>query len=327
MSLTTYNKKRDFKKTREPRGARSNQKRFRFVVQRHQASRLHYDFRLELGGALKSWAVPKGPSLNPSDKRLAMMVEDHPVDYISFKGTIPEGNYGAGTVEIWDNGTFTPLDDKHKPLTEAQALTAIKKGEIKFSLKGKKLQGEYVLVHIKNRDDNKKDNAWLLIKHKDDYAVNAVYSAEDEKDGSTEKRTVASIKYGRANKLSKFIKPMLASVTKIPFDDKDWLYEIKWDGYRAVAEWIDGKLKFYSRNGIDFSERFPSIAKELQKLKHNVILDGEIVLMNEKNLPDFQKLQYYENHLNYPLFYYVFDLLMLDNKETDQLPLFRRKNQ
>ena len=325
MSLVAYHKKRDFKNTREPKGTKSKHKKFRFVVQRHQASHLHYDFRLELGGVLKSWAVPKGPSLNPSDKRLAMMVEDHPVDYINFKGTIPKGNYGAGKVEIWDKGSFVPIDGKHQPLSEAQALAAIKKGEIKFELHGKKLQGEYVLVHIKNRNDDNKDNAWLMIKHKDEYAVNAVYSAEDEKEGPIEKRTVASIKYGRANKLTKFIKPMLASVTKMPFDDKDWLYEIKWDGYRAIAEWKDGKLKFYSRNGIDLSERFPSIAKELQKLKQNVILDGEIVLMNEKNLPDFQKLQYYENHLNYPLFYYVFDLLMLDDKETDQLPLTDRK--
>ncbi len=325
MSLATYHKKRDFKKTTEPKGSKDRQKKLRFVVQRHQASHLHYDFRLELGGVLKSWAVPKGPSLNPSDKRLAMMVEDHPVDYIGFKGTIPKGNYGAGTVEIWDNGAFIPIDGKHKSMSESAAISAIKKGEIKFNLQGKKLRGEYVLVHIKNRNDEKRDNAWLLIKHKDDYAVNAVYSAEDEKDGRIEKRTVASIKYGRANKLTKFIKPMLASVTKTPFDDKDWLYEIKWDGYRAMAEWKDEKLQFYSRNGIDFSERFPSIAKELQKLKHDVILDGEIVLMNEKNLPDFQKLQHYENHLNYPLLYYVFDLLMLNGKTTDQLPLTNRK--
>ena len=166
-TLATYNKKRDFKQTREPRGKKETQtgfkKEFRFVVQRHMASRLHYDFRLELGGVLKSWAVPKGPSLNPAQKRLAVMVEDHPVDYIDFKGTIPEGNYGAGIVQIWDKGTFTPVDPNHEPISEKQALENIKKGELKFSLKGKKLNGEFVLVKLKNDD-----KSWLLIKHKDE---------------------------------------------------------------------------------------------------------------------------------------------------------------
>ena len=142
MSLVTYNKKRDFKQTREPRGKKKAQRKFRFVVQRHQASHLHYDFRLELGGALKSWAVPKGPSLNPSTKRLAVMVEDHPVDYINFSGTIPKGNYGAGTVEVWDKGNFEPVGKKHETISEKEALLAIKKGELKFVLKGKKLTRE-----------------------------------------------------------------------------------------------------------------------------------------------------------------------------------------
>lgn len=320
MSLTTYHKKRNFKQTREPKGKSLRKKGFRFVVQRHDASHLHYDFRLELGGVLKSWAVPKGPSLNPSQKRLAVMVEDHPVDYITFKGVIPKGNYGAGTVQIWDNGTFVPVDEKHEPISETKALANIKKGEIKFLLKGKKLKGEFVLVRLKNDDKN-----WLMVKHKDDYAVNKIYSAEDEKNGVVQKKTVASIRHGKAKKITKFIKPMLASITKTAFDDKDWLFEIKWDGYRAITEIKKGEIKFYSRNGIDFSERFPSIVKELSKIKHDVILDGEIVLFNEKNLPDFQKLQHYENHLNYPLLYYVFDMLMLDGKSTTDLPLTDRK--
>jgi bifunctional non-homologous end joining protein LigD len=142
MSLVTYNKKRDFKQTAEPAGKKAGKNEFRFVVQRHQASHLHYDFRLELGGVLKSWAVPKGPSLNPSQKRLAVMVEDHPVSYIHFKGTIPAGNYGAGKVEIWDKGSFVAVNGKHEPLSEKEALRSLAKGELKFLLKGKRLKGE-----------------------------------------------------------------------------------------------------------------------------------------------------------------------------------------
>ena len=319
-SLALYNKKRNFNNTREPEGKKSANKASRFVVQRHQASHLHYDFRLELGGVLKSWAVPKGPSLNPSQKRLAMMVEDHPVDYITFKGTIPEGNYGAGTVEIWDNGQFVPVNEKHEPITEKQALEGIKKGELKFLLKGRKLKGEFVLVKLK-----KEEKSWLLIKHKDDHAVNVIYNAESEVDKIIPKKTVATARENKSKKVTGFIKPMLASIAKAPFDDKDWIFEIKWDGYRAIAELLKGKLRFYSRNGLDFSDRYPSIVQALRKIEHNVILDGEVVLLNDKNLPDFQKLQHYENHLNYPLLFYAFDLLELDGKKTEDLPLTDRK--
>src|SRR5438128_4833409 len=152
MTLATYKKKRDFRQTAEPEGEIGRQSKFRFVVQRHLASHLHYDFRLEMDGVLKSWAVPKGPSLNPSQKRLAVMVEDHPVDYIGFKGRIPEGNYGAGVVEIWDNGTFTPVNARHEPISEREALQNIEKGEIKVDLKGKRLNGEFVLVRLKGDD-------------------------------------------------------------------------------------------------------------------------------------------------------------------------------
>jgi bifunctional non-homologous end joining protein LigD len=321
MSLLTYNKKRNFKQTAEPAGKKKSANKFRFVVQRHEASHLHYDFRLELGGVLKSWAVPKGPSLNPATKRLAVMVEDHPVDYISFKGIIPAGNYGAGKVGIWDNGNFQPVNSRHEPVSEKEALQAINKGEIKFLLNGKKLKGEFVLVRLKNDEKN-----WLLIKHKDAYAVNTIYNAEDQAgNGKASSATVASIRHGKTKKIRSFIRPMLASVTKTPFDDPEWIFEIKWDGYRAIAEIEKGAVKFYSRNGIDFSERFPSIANALKKIKHTVILDGEIVLLNEKNLPDFQKLQDYENHLNYPLVFYVFDILELDGKKMENLPLADRK--
>jgi bifunctional non-homologous end joining protein LigD len=319
-SLSTYKQKRDFKQTREPKGEKTTKTGFRFVVQRHEASHLHYDFRLELGGVLKSWAVPKGPSLNPSQKRLAVMVEDHPVDYITFKGTIPEGNYGAGTVDIWDKGTFIPVDKDHNPISEKQALDNIKKGELKFELKGKKLKGEFVLVRFKT------DKNWLLIKHKDDNAVNTIYDAEEANESTTAPKTLGSIRSKKnREKLSDYIKPMLASIAESPFDSKDWVYEIKWDGYRAIAEWEKGKLRFYSRNGIDFTQRYPSITQALKKLGHDTIIDGEIVVMNEKALPDFQKLQHYESNLNFPLIYYVFDLLKLDGKSTEDLSLLDRK--
>lgn len=175
MALQDYNKKRKFDETSEPKGATKKSKsKLIFVVQRHAASRLHYDFRLEMDGVLKSWAVPKGPSLNPEDKRLAMMVEDHPYDYKDFEGNIPEGNYGAGQVEIWDSGTYEPLDETSKLSDEKELLKELKSGSLKFTLHGKKLKGEFALVKMKNAENN----AWLLIKHKDKFAKEE-YDAEE----------------------------------------------------------------------------------------------------------------------------------------------------
>ena len=173
MALTAYHKKRNFKATPEPKGKGSSRNLFRFVVQRHDATHLHYDFRLELGGVLKSWAVPKGPSMNPTDKRLAVMVEDHPVSYINFEGKIPEGNYGAGTVQVWDKGLFFPVDKNLEKISEKEALKSLDEGELKIFLKGKKIEGGFVLVRLKKDDKN-----WLLIKHKDEYAVNKKYDSE-----------------------------------------------------------------------------------------------------------------------------------------------------
>lgn len=179
MSLTTYNKKRDFKQTSEPSGKENNQQedeKLVFVIQRHKASRLHYDFRLEMDGVLKSWAVPKGPSLNPKDKRLAMMVEDHPYDYKDFTGVIPEGNYGAGIVEIWDSGTYTSLENKGNAKEDEKLLKAgLESGDFKFVLHGKKLKGEFVLVRLKDSDSK----SWLLIKHRDSFAVDEPYDSEE----------------------------------------------------------------------------------------------------------------------------------------------------
>lgn len=319
MSLSEYKKKRDFKKTKEPSGAVAKSKKFRFVIQRHEASRLHYDFRLELDGVLKSWAVPKGPSMNPLQKRLAVMVEDHPVEYISFSGDIPEGNYGAGHVDIWDKGTFQPVTPDHKPMDEKAALAALKKGDFKFALKGKKVKGEFVLVKLKNGEKN-----WLLIKHKDAHALNKVDNAEDNNSRNTNAPEAMAPK-SPARKLKAFISPMLATLTKTPFNDPEWIYEIKWDGYRAIAETGKSGNKFYSRNGLDFSGKFPTLFQSLQKIKEEAVLDGEIVLLNNKSLPDFQKLQDYENNLNQPLIYYVFDILSLKGKNLEHLPLIERK--
>jgi bifunctional non-homologous end joining protein LigD len=304
MSLSVYNKKRDFSKTREPAGKKAVDHKFRFVVQKHQATRLHYDFRLELDGVLKSWAVPKGPSMNPADKRLAVLVEDHPVTYIDFKGTIPEGNYGAGKVEIWDHGFFEPVNEKHEIISENEALKALKKGDLKVLLKGKKLTGEFVLVNMK-----KDEKTWLLIKHKDAAAAKAV----------------GSERHGKPGKLKQFIHPMLATAVKTPFVDSDWIFEIKWDGYRAISEINTKQISCYSRNGLDFTERFPSILEALKKLKEPAILDGEIVLLNNKGIPDFQKLQNYEVHQDLPLVYYVFDILEFNGKNIEDLPLTERK--
>jgi len=176
-ALEKYNEKRDFKQTAEPEGkVKKNSSTLRFVIQRHAASHLHYDFRLEMEGVLKSWAVPKGPSLNPHDKRLAMMVEDHPYDYRTFEGSIPEGNYGAGQVEIWDEGTYDSLNAKDDENKEKVLLKELKSGSLKIILKGKKLKGEFALVKIKNSEQG---NAWLLIKHNDKYAIESEYDAEE----------------------------------------------------------------------------------------------------------------------------------------------------
>jgi len=180
MSLSEYHKKRNFADSPEPKGkTKEDVTGSAFVVQRHKASRLHYDFRLEVNGVLKSWAIPKGPSMNPGDKRLAMMVEDHPYDYKDFEGIIPEGNYGGGIVEIWDKGTYTDLEEDAKEKSENNIEKAIAEGNIKFHMYGRKLRGEFALVKIRQKD-NVEDNSWLLIKHKDEFAVSEPYSSEEQ---------------------------------------------------------------------------------------------------------------------------------------------------
>ena len=203
MGLSTYKQKRSFNKTPEPTGGKSKAKELIFVVQKHDASRLHYDFRLEMEGVLKSWAVPKGPSLDPSVKRLAMMVEDHPMDYRDFEGIIPEGNYGAGTVIVWDTGTYHPIEEfPDKKSQEKHLLGSLHKGDLKFVLKGKKLKGEFVLVHTKGMGEN----SWLLIKHKDKYASKEDITEKDKsvQSGKTiEKIAASSKKVWQSNRQAK----------------------------------------------------------------------------------------------------------------------------
>ena len=204
MGLTVYNKKRNFQETSEPEGkVKKSVSNLIFVVQRHKASRLHYDFRLELDGVLKSWAVPKGPSMNPKDKRLAMMVEDHPYDYKDFEGEIPEGNYGAGIVEIWDNGTYSDIENSPREEAEKNLRAGLKSGDFKFRLFGKKLKGEFVLVKLKGKDDN----SWLLIKHRDEYATDEDYNSEEQtKENSPIDKWLAENKKTSKKKRSKATK-------------------------------------------------------------------------------------------------------------------------
>jgi len=371
MSLTKYRAKRDLKKTPEPSGgATKKDGPLIFVVQRHKASHLHYDFRLEVRGVLKSWAVPKGPSLDPADKRLAMMVEDHPYDYKDFKGVIPEGNYGAGIVEIWDHGTYTPLGLPKGKDAETALMHGIKSGSVKVVLKGRKLKGEFALVRMKKAGEK----AWLLIKHRDEYAVDG-YDSETETPKSSpinkalakqekhvKKRTVgpktsakkkptndgpstkkkstqrasasankASARrvqlpgLAHASKIKNGVKPMLATLGEESFDDDEWLFEIKWDGYRAVAETNGKNTRLYSRNGLSFLDAFPAVAKDLQTIKKKMILDGEVIAVNEHGHPDFQLLQHAAKEPSTAIAYQVFDIIELDGKDLSDLPLLERK--
>jgi bifunctional non-homologous end joining protein LigD len=333
-ALATYKKKRRFNETPEPEGSGKAHKnhKLQYVIQRHDASHLHYDFRLEVNGVLKSWAVPKGPSLNPADKRLAVQVEDHPLAYGKFEGEIPEGNYGAGTVAIWDKGTYEPEEADGKDIEEAIDRD-IEKGSLKFMLHGGKLNGSFALVRMKNG----KGNNWLLIKHDDEYAIRKPYDPDAAqattrtKSRRKEKRAIKaaaappSVRSGKNEKLKQTITPMMAQLDDKPFDNDNWIFEIKWDGYRAVAEVGDTPVRLYSRNGLSFEALYPRIFEALQKIKKEAVLDGEIVVMDKDDRPSFQKLQQYGENPTLPLLYYVFDCLSYQGKDITDLPLLERK--
>lgn len=334
MSLETYKKKRDFKSTPEPDSeARVRQSVPTFVVHRHDASHLHYDFRLEMEGVLKSWAIPKGPSMAAGDRRLAVMVEDHPLSYGQFYGEIPKGNYGAGMVEIWDEGTYMPVEgtgDMDKNL-----LAQLNKGHIKFVINGHYLKGAFSLIRT-NREG--KEDEWLLIKKKDEYALKSfdiesllpVKSLERGnitvvEDVPSNRETNAMDQQEKTTIPPPDIKPMLARLSPEVIDEPDWLYEMKYDGYRLISKIYNGNPEMISRNGNSFNAAYKVLEQELQKVKENVILDGEIVVENKNGVSDFQLLQNYRTTQQGNLKYYVFDILYLNGHLITDFPLVKRK--
>lgn len=336
MGLKKYHAKRDFSKTTEPKGKVTHSQKNLFVIQKHAASHLHYDFRIELEGVLKSWAVPKGPCLDPSVKRLSIHVEDHPIDYGKFEGIIPKGEYGGGTVMLWDEGIWVP-EDKNP-------LAAYHKGYLTFTLKAKKLKGRFSLIKFKKDDDK----SWFLIKSKDKYArplkefditvakPNSVLSGESLQEITEDYSAIwtqQGLKKSKAPKLElpiaafpKKIQPQLATLVNEPPNGKEWFHEIKFDGYRMLAFINKGKVKLLSRNQKDWTNKFNNVVKELSKLKSNLILDGEIVLLDKNNKSDFQTLQNsLDDNKEHPYVYYIFDLLYFDQYNLTSLPLKKRK--
>ena len=379
------------------------------MVQKHRATRLHYDFRLEMDGVLKSWAVPKGPSLDPADKRLAMQVEDHPVSYFDFEGLIPEGNYGAGTVMVWEMGKWEPLspqpvNGKYIAGTDAEAEAMLQKGDLKFRLYGKKLNGDFALIRMKSRRPGSKGTEWLLIKKSDDYAVSG-YDIEKYGTSVLSKKTMAqiagdedaaqwkssrpasggklkaawladtlanldkkaqkpkpaktagrtpqrgakkkkeiSVTTGLADDLSgaerkampAMINPMHATPVDEPFNDPDWLFEIKWDGYRAISFIEDGKVRLVSRNQNDLTGQFSELS-ELTKLvkAKSAVIDGEVVALDEKGRSSFSLMQQrtgirshgrrVAGRADVPIAYYVFDLIYVDGYDLHRVSLEGRK--
>ncbi len=328
MALKEYKRKRNFKRTPEPVGGSGSKSSLIFVVQKHHASHLHYDFRLELDGVLKSWAVPKGPSLNPADKRLAMQVEDHPYDYKDFEGTIPKGNYGAGDVIVWDTGTYESIDGDERSLR-----TGLRSGNMKFVLHGDKLRGEFALVRTKRPGDTS-GRQWLLIKKDDAHASTrdirendaSVLSAQRLADsGPIQLQKAKKSKKTKPLKVSRAdLAPMLATLTDGPFDDPDWVFEVKWDGYRAIAKIENGSVSLYSRNGIDVTKKYAPISEGLRDIGHSALIDGELVMLDKEGRPRFQLMQNYEEQAG-TLVYYAFDLLFLDGKDLRDLSLLERK--
>ena len=356
--LERYRDKRDFEKTPEPApGAKaSDEGPLTFVVQKHAASRLHYDFRLEIDGVLKSWPIPKGPSLNPDDKRLAVMVEDHPLDYGPFEGVIPKGQYGAGQVIVWDAGTYSPdeddklsFHDRHE--ADRRMQEGLAKGKVSILLRGRKLRGSWTLVKTKRAE-----NEWLLIKHNDrfvdrerdildqDRSVLSGVTIEDIKAGRLPDKGRSSIIAVNPAGLSgakraafpKKVEPMQATLTEHAFSALGWLFEPKLDGVRAIALIDNGQVQLISRRGLDSTRQYPALAKELARQPETqLVLDGEIVALDDDGIPSFQRIQQRLNlsrepdvrraDAQIPVFYYVFDLLYAGGYDLRASPLEQRK--
>ena len=372
-NLSTYRKKRDFEKTAEPSGEAkvAPSKQRRFVIQKHDATRLHYDLRLEFDGVFKSWAVARGPSLDPHDKRLAVEVEDHPLDYGDFEGTIPKGQYGGGTVQLWDRG-YWESDDPER---------GFKKGDLKFTLRGDKLHGSWVLVRMRNDRNGGKRTNWLLIKHRDEFAkegdANNILDADESVASGRTMKQIAEGK-GKAPKpfmmakssrvradavwnsnrgdaaearaenkatpsrpapaakqpskgkkvsaLPDFIAPQLCTVVDRPPGGEGWCHEIKFDGYRVQLRVEDGEAALKTRKGLDWTEKFPAVAKEGSALP-DVLIDGEIVALDDNGAPDFSTLQAALSDGNTDhLIFYAFDLLFADGEDLRRIPLGERKD-
>ena len=348
MSLSQYHKKRDFSKTPEPKGEVTSEPYRLFVLQKHAASHLHYDFRLELDGVLKSWAIPKGPSLDPQVKRLAMQVEDHPVAYGSFEGIIPKGQYGGGTVMLWDKGTWHPLDD--------DPIKAYKKGHLRFELRAEKLHGRWDLIRFKE------DSHWFLIKYQDKYvrsqeeyditkaqnksilsngtieqiaehyeyllSVQEAAKVKAKKQGSKLKKSQVLLPAGlKKIAFPKFISPQLATLVDKPPEGQDWLHEIKYDGYRILAFKNGSNVVLKSRTNKDWSTDFPSIVHAVSQLPfEQIILDGELVVLDEDGRSNFQLLQNAIKDKNTASFiYFLFDLLYFNGYDLRNLALIERK--
>jgi bifunctional non-homologous end joining protein LigD len=321
MPLDDYSRKRDFGRTPEPRPGTSVSGNSRFVVQRHAARRLHYDLRLEIAGTLKSWAVPKGPTLDPKQKRLAVHVEDHPLEYLEFQGTIPAGNYGAGVMSVWDCGTFEVLG-------ELSAEKQLERGDFKFQLHGAKLMGNFALVRLKNS----KKNEWLLLK-KPDFAAQDGWDSEDHLDpvggGLTDLSLVAGTKPAA---MPERIEPMLATLANSVPEGSDWIYEIKWDGFRGLCFLKEGKLRIVSRNGHLLNRQFP----ELEQLSGSIaaetaILDGEIIAFDSAGRPSFSLMQQRtgfvaaEKRQGISVALIAFDLLYLNGYDLREVALSERQ--
>jgi bifunctional non-homologous end joining protein LigD len=344
-SLAHYRQKRDFKQTAEPSGrlSVSPSRRLRFVIQKHAASHLHYDLRLELDGVFKSWAVTKGPSIDPGDKRLAVEVEDHPLDYGDFEGTIPQGQYGGGTVQLWDRGYWTPGDAQ---TPEA----ALKRGDLKFTLHGKRLHGGWVLVRIRNDRFGSKRSNWLLIKHRDRFAKSGAAKALLDLDRSVASgRTMARIAAGTGKapapfmladdamkalprakapalkSMPDFIEPQLCKLVERPPAASGWAHEVKFDGYRAQLRVRGGKARIRTRSGLDWTEQFAAIAKIAGKLP-DCILDGEVCALGHDQMPSFAALQAaLSEKQSENLVFFAFDLLVAGQEDLRPFALVDRK--